>query len=508
MKRFLDWLLTAAILIAVASSCGDPLDPDDNGGNNGKEETLSNDAKLSSISFVVGSNPALETNSISVIANGYYYLSVSDNMDLANLVPTFSTSKNATVTINGVPYEQSKGYDFSKLTTISVTSESGKTTKNYKVLVSHGNADVDTKIYEFMADFKVPGVSISIMRGSDIVYSRGYGFADVSKEVPTTADHLFRMASISKQFCTLCIMDLYEKGKLSLDDKVFGDKGILAGLFTNITTYHEGITVRHLLSHSSGICAGLDDPAFTSSYRYFGGSSSNPVPTDTLIQRTINARQYAYSTYTPGARYNYSNVGFCILHRIVEVVSGKDYESYLKEDVLKRMGITDTHIGGYENERRSNECVFYSQDGTNGYANPLRNLAGAAGIITSTNQMMKILAQIDGDDDVPDAFQKSTLELMYTPYAYTGEEYPRYGLGWRMNHSNGRFVNSHYHGGNIAGTATLWVGHATGDKTGSFKKPMSGAFICNSRAYNSNSTGDIDDNIYVLMSQMLAKFDK
>ena len=356
-----------------------------------------------------------------------------------------------------------------------------------------------------MNDFSVPGVSVSIMKGTEVVYSYGYGFAIEEKNVRCTADHLFRMASISKQFCTLCIMVLKEQGRLNLDQQVFGENGILKGLYHNITSYHEQITVRNLLSHSSGICKGLSDPCFTNSYRLYAGTT-NPVPTDTLIQRTIDARQYAYDdgsmVWSPGMGYNYSNVGFCILHRIVEVVSGKDYESFLKEDVLSMMGVTDTHIGGYRNERRDNECVFYMQGDADGYANPLRELAGAAGIITSTNQMMRVLTFIDGDDTVPDILSRETLDEMYSPYQYAGSgtygsSYHRYGLGWRMNHSS-LFPGAHYHGGNIAGTATLWVGN-TYDR-------MSGAIVCNSRAYNSNSTGDIDDNMYVILNALLNQF--
>ena len=230
--------------------------------------------------------------------------------------------------------------------------------------------------------------------------------------------------------------------------------------------------------------------------------TSNPVPTDTLIQRTLDARWYPAESdgfsWTPGMAYNYSNVGFCILHRIVEVVSGKDYESFLKEDVLEPIGVTDTHIGGYLEQRRANECVFYMQEGTDGYANPLRELAGAAGIITSTNQMMKVLTYIDGIDTVPDIFSHETIEEMYTPFSYSASPYYSYGLGWRMNHSR-LFPGAHYHGGNIAGTATLWVG---GTDQG-----MSGAFVCNSRAYNSNSNGDIDDNLYILLDEFMRYFE-
>jgi CubicO group peptidase (beta-lactamase class C family) len=409
--------------------------------------------------------------------------------------------------LDGSPYTPGQPHDFSgNLQSVKVVSESGERTGNYRIYVKTGDNYVDKLIYKFMNDFSIPGVSVSIMKGTEVVYSSGYGFAVAETETRCTPDHLFRMASISKQFCTLCIMTLKEQGRLSLDQQVFGENGILKGLYHNITPYHEGITVRHLLSHSSGICKGLDDPAFTSSYRFYSGTTT-PVPTDTLIQRTLDKRQTPYSdgttTWSPGSAYNYSNVGFCVLHRIVEVVSGKDYESFLKEDVLEPIGVTDTHIGGYLSDRRPNECVFYSQGDGDGYRNPLRELAGAAGIITSTNQMMKVLTYIDGDDSIPDIFSHETIDEMYTPFRYSGpgtygESYKRYGLGWRMNHSR-LFPGSHYHGGNIAGTATLWVG---GTDTG-----MSGAIVCNSRAYNSNSTGDIDDNLYVILDEFLRYFD-
>ena len=488
------------MLLAIFTAC-DPLSNDDT------QNAKSNMAALTRFAFTTEDNPSLTSTSIALSVNGTWWITVPEGTDLRSLAPEITASPNAAVLLEGEPYVKGKACDFSgNSQRITVVSESGEKVADYRVCVKTGDSSVDREIFKFMNDFNVPGVSLSIMKGTKVVYSSGYGFAVAENGTRCTPDHLFRMASISKQFCTFCIMMLKEQGRLSLDQPVFGDKGILKGIYKSLTAYHEGITVRHLLSHSSGICKGLSDPAFTSSYRFFAGTSS-PVPTDTLIQRTIDARQFPYDdgtmVWSPGMGYNYSNVGFCILHRIVEVISGKDYESYLKEDVLERMGVTDTHIGGYQNERRPNECVFYSQGDANGYANPLRELAGAAGIITSTSQLMKILTCIDGDDTVPDIFSFETLQEMYSPYRYSGSGtygsgYHRYGLGWRMNHSR-LFEGAHYHGGNIAGTATLWV---AGTNSG-----MSGAFVCNSRAYNSNSTGDIDDNLFVILNDLLRRFE-
>ena len=517
LKRSLIFLCAAAVVSLMAVSCDksgtDPVNPTPT------PEKKSTDAVLKSLDFNKSSNSALSANVSAYISGTDVKFSVPEGFDVKSLVPTISASSGATVAIDGKTYSSGTSYDFTNTVNITVTSESGTVTKTYSVKWETGDNFMDSYIWQLMDECNIPGISFSVMKGTEVVYSKGYGYAVEESGTKATPDHLFRMASISKQFCTMCIMMLKEQGKLKLDDKVFGDKGILKGIYKNVTSYHESITVRHLLSHSSGICAGLDDPAFTNSYRFYNGDTSQPVPTDTLIQRTLNKRQAPYtsgsSTYSPGALYNYSNVGFCVLHRIVEVVSGKDYETYLKEDVLSKMGITDTHIGGYQNERRSNECVYYSQGGGNGYLNPLRNIAGAAGIITSTNQMMKILTYIDGDDTVPDIFSKETLNEMYTAFSYSASTYNTYGLGWRMNNSK-RFFGSHFHGGNIAGTATMWVGGATGDSKYTYEKPMSGAIVCNSRSYDNSitwntswgtsSSNDIDDSFYIILGEAFIHF--
>ena len=502
MKQLLERYFVLLLALLSVAACNTP-DPDQDDGG----EELSDAAKITRLSFTPDSNPGIQSTATATIVNGDFWLTVPEACDLKALVPLLQVSTGASATIDGKPYKEGDAYDLSgNVHVIKVTSESGKGEGTYRLCVKTGNYWADQKVYSFMNTFSIPGVSISVMKGTEVVYSSGYGFADVQDDVRVTPDHLFRMASISKQFCTMCIMTLREEGRLRLDQQVFGESGILHGLYRNVTPYHESITVRHLLSHSSGICKGLSDPAFTWSYRMY--DNNTPVPTDTLIQRTLNARQNAYDdgsmVWSPGMGYNYSNVGFCILHRIVEVVSGKDYESFLKEDVLSKMGITDTHIGGYLKDRRPNECVFYSQGDGDGYANPLRELAGAAGIITSTNQMMRILTFMDGDDTVPDIFSHETLSEMYTKYNYAGSDrtygssYKHYGLGWRLNH-NTLFHGAHYHGGNLAGTATLWVGHTD--------EGMSGAFVCNSRAYNTDSSGSgIDTNMYVILQDLMDLF--
>ena len=453
-------------------------------------------------------NAALGKTYRPLIVNGIYTFVFPEGTKLTGLVPEIyipdnDRYKGSVIYINDSIYEPDTAYDFSgNVQFIKIVAEDGKQIGNYRICIKTGDSYIDDKVYKFMNDFSIPEVSLSIMRGTEIVYSSGYGFADNETYTRCTSDHLFRVGNISMQFCTMCIMTLKEEGRLRLDDKVFGSDGILKGLYHDVTSYHDSITVRHLLSHSSG----LSVPSFNSSYLYYENTSI-PVPTDTLIQRTLMNRQQPYDdgnmVWNAGAGYDFSNIGFCILQRIVEVISGKDYESFLKEDVLSKMGIRDTHIGGDMSERRANECRYYSQNDVDVYSYPLRELAGAIGIITSTNQMMRILSFMDGDDTVPDIFSSETLQEMYTPFLYSGagsygKGYNKCGLGWSIN--NDMFNGSHYSdGGKMDGTAALWVGCTNSE--------MSGAIICNTRAYNSNYQGDIDDNMYLLLNSFLSYFE-
>ncbi|MBO4570891.1 MAG: beta-lactamase family protein [Bacteroidales bacterium] len=451
--------------------------------------------------FKTGLNPGLGTNCTAIDIEGIWHITVPENADLTKLAPEITVSEGASVLIDGMPYTQGNTYDFScNLQNVLVTSESGNRSAEYHICVKKGDTWADERVYNLMKDFKVPGVALSIMRGTDVMYSTGLGFADKENFKRCSADHLFRIAGVSRIFCTMCIMTLCDQGRLSPDDTVFGNDGILKGIIKDVTPYHESIRVKHLLSCSSGLCAGLDDPCLTDSFRYYGGTHS-PVPVDTLIQRALNVRQQPYDSimvWSAGAGYYDSNFDYCVLQRIVEIVSGKEYESFLKEDVLSMTGIQDTHIGGYSDELRENESRYYTNDESNADAVPLREMAGALGVISSANQLMRILCFMDSDDTVPDIFSFESIQDMYSPFRYSGagpygEPFKRYGLGWALNHPN--FEGAHYSYGSMPGSTAFIVGRTS--------QNISGVILCNASAVNENSNGTIKDNLELLMQKLL-----
>jgi len=428
---------------------------------------------LTSFSFMASDNAMLTQDCYPVKAGNIFYISVTEGADMTSLKARFTVSDKATVKINGTSsVSGSTAIDYSSaVNTVEVTSESGK--KNtYKILVQTGKPNIDKLVCDFMYKYTIPGISVAISKDEKVVYKKGYGFAISESEVRTRPDNLFRLASVSKQFTTICIMKLVEEGKLTLDRNVFGSGGILGSEYPNVTSKAASVTIRHLLSHTSGWTSD-PDPMFTSSF--YG---------QTLEQRITYVLTTAAQS-TPGTSFSYYNMGFGILGKVIEKVTGKDYETYLRE-VLATAGITDIHVGGDRSQRRSNEVVYYSQDGTNGYGNDMSVVKAAGGVIASTEEMMKFLFHIDGLTTVPDIIKPETRAEMLT----ASPVYNRYALGWRLNHSY--FPGAYYHGGNLAGTTTMWVMGSAGN--------MNCVILCNSRSYIST----FDDDTYGLMKDVIS----
>lgn len=433
-------------------------------------ETTSNLNSITSFYFSKSDNPSLSGEVPSVVAGRVIYLTIPEGISLSGLKPGFTISPKATISYNGSEISSGKSLiDFSNTVTLKVKSQSGKIA-DYKILVQTGKANFDNVLYSFMGKYSIPGVSYAITKDEEIVYSKGLGFAIAESDTRATPGHLYRLASVSKQFTSLCIMKLMERGEISLDQKVFGSSGILSSEFPGVTERAARVTVRHLLEHTSGWTSN-PDPMFTSS---FSGQ--------TLTQRVEYVLKSNQSE--PGTAFSYFNMGFGMLGMIIEKISGKKYEVFLKE-ILAEAGVTDIHVGGDRAGRRANEVVYYSQDGTNGYGNDMNVIAAAGGVIASIEEMMKLMFHIDGRPKVADIIQPATRSIMLTPSAV----YNRYALGWRCNHSS-LFSGSWYHSGNLAGTASMWVMGADGYNC---------VVLCNSRSY----IDDFDDSMYVMLNNLL-----
>jgi D-alanyl-D-alanine carboxypeptidase len=467
-------LLILALLIApFFLSCSKSSSIDEP--NTEPDKTLS--TRLTSLLFEPSSNPSLPYTCRGIINGHTIYVTLPEKVKLSELVPTIavgvgkssvavaeaaSNALGVEVLVNNKKIESGvTKCDFSGTATILVQTTQGTLKNGYYVCAKNGRPEIDNLVYAFMTKYKIPGISFSSSKHEHSAYAAGYGFADTSSKERVTTKHLFRLASMTKCQTALCIMKLCEQGKLSLDDFVFGKGGLLEKEFGDaMPGPAKTVTVRNFLQHNSGWISSPVDPVFTNSSTYSG---------KTLEERIAYVVSNVAQTYAPGEKYSYYNLGFGILGKIIEKISGKEYGEFLKDEIYAPAGITDMHIGGGRAERRSNEVVYYSQDGAEGYNNDMQLIKALGGLIASTDELVKLLSYIDYGTEVPDFLSKSTLDKMYTPSG----SYAHYALGWRVNHSV--FTDwVAYHTGNLAGTATVWVRGAS---------TTCGALLCNSRSY-------------------------
>ncbi len=201
------------------------------------------------------------------------------------------------------------------------------------LLVSSLHADVPfedgikSHLEKLTAD-RSPGMAVLVARDGRIIYQGGFGFADLDKKIPVTADTQFRIGSVTKQFTAAAILHLADEGKLALTDPL--DKffpGFPGG---------GKITLQHLLTHTSGIHSYTDKPGFT-------GKVGKPIaPAELIASFRDDPPDFA-----PGAGFRYDNSGYFLLGEIVAKVSAKPFAAYLQDTFFGPLGMKDTGI--YQN---------------------------------------------------------------------------------------------------------------------------------------------------------------
>ena len=198
------------------------------------------------------------------------------------------------------------------LATLSMTSCTSPTEKR-----------ISQAILQVMDEFQAVGVSAAVVKDGQIVYNQSFGYKDLETQTPLCNDDMMRIASISKSFTATGLMQLVEKGLISLDD----DVSDLIG-FQMRNPHHPDvpITLRMILSHT----ASIRDPENYSTLDHLNPAISGDCAA-------------TYFDYAPGEGYNYSNLGLNLAGAILENVSGVRFDQYVKDSVIHRLGLTGGH---------------------------------------------------------------------------------------------------------------------------------------------------------------------
>jgi CubicO group peptidase (beta-lactamase class C family) len=193
----------------------------------------------------------------------------------------------------------------------------------------------------------IPGMSVGIVYDQELVWSRGFGFADVDRKVPASPDTIYSICSISKLFTSIGIMQLRDEGKLRLDDPI----GKYLSWFNIKDKYPDApeVTIGGILTHSSGLPREAD-------YPYWTGPEFN-FPT---LEQIIEALSGQEELYPADTFYQYSNLGMALLGEVIATISGKPYAEYIQEHILTPLGLKDTSPEIPEEERGKQLATGYS----------------------------------------------------------------------------------------------------------------------------------------------------
>ncbi|MBA3970611.1 MAG: beta-lactamase family protein, partial [Bacteroidetes bacterium] len=347
---------------------------------------------------------------------------------------------------------------------------------------------VDQQIIKFMKLWNITGGAVAITKDGKTIYNKGFGYSDQNKTKKAKADDLYRIASVSKPITSIGIMKLLENGQLSLTDKVFGKGNILdQPYYLQVITDHRiyDITIQHLLEHTGGWDRNVpygdyshSDPAFFPLLVTSTLSEPNPVGDSTLIKFMLKKGL----DNNPGANYSYSNVGYLVLGKVIEKITGMKYAAYIEKAVLKPAGIINIQLGKNLLASRHIRETEYSStsttlscygDGTRvpwqygGFNIEAMNAHG--GWIASASDLTKLLLSVDGLATSPDILNGTTIKAMTAP----GNVNKGYAKGWCVNSKN-----TWWHTGSMDGTSSFVCRTTDG---------YTWAFLFNSRGTNSDT---------------------
>lgn len=258
----------------------------------------------------------------------------------------------------------------------------------------------------------VPGASLLVIRDGKPLIRRSYGYANLEDRIAATPTTNYRLASVTKQFTAASILLLTQDGKLDLDDS-------LRKWLPTLPEVAEAMTIRHVLSHMSGLIDYEDViPAAMTAQLH-----------DADVLKILETQNETY--FSPGKGYRYSNSGYALLALIVGKASGKDFASFLKERIFSPLGMHDTIAYEQGLSTVNNRAYGYSEErGTWTRTDQSQTSAvlGDGGIYSSIDDLAKWDAALYDDR----LLSAQSRDLAFTAATETDDPKVNYAMGWRV----------------------------------------------------------------------------
>ena len=279
------------------------------------------------------------------------------------------------------------------IATTGVKTEVGKT---QSIGISSDSLIAATKrLHKYVDEGKLPGTHVRVIKDGKVIYDDKYGNIDVANAIPTQENSLYRIFSMTKPITATAIMTLYDQGKLSLDDKI--SKYIPEFAQTEVYKKVDGkdgtepqideLTIRHLLTHTSGIPYGWEASYTDSIYNV-----KQFMTKDWTIEQMAKDLATVPLKFQPGTKYNYG-LGVDIAGYIVEVVSGKKLDDYFRSVIFEPLKMDETAFYVPEKKKGQMAVIYtldedgkikiYENNVTLGITESPKLLLGGAGLVST-----------------------------------------------------------------------------------------------------------------------------
>jgi CubicO group peptidase (beta-lactamase class C family) len=286
-------------------------------------------------------------------------------------------------------------------------------------------ARMDQLVQAHVTDHTFMG-SVLVARDKEVIFSKGYGFADVEWDVANSPGTKFRLGSVTKQFTAASILLLEERGRLSVNDPV-------KKYMPDAPAAWDQITIMHLLTHTSGI------PNFTSFPDY-----PKLEPFAATPEQLVGRFRDKALEFEPGSKWNYSNSGFVLLTYLIEKIAGASYETFVRENIFTPLGMKDSGVDSNSAviHRRASGYVYSKDHFENAGFIHMSIPQGAGALYSTTEDLLKWEQELFGGK----LLKPASLEKMTTPFKSD------YAFGLQVTTTGGH--KRIEHGGGIEGFNT------------------------------------------------------
>jgi len=293
-----------------------------------------------------------------------------------------------------------------------------------------------TLMRAIMAESGTPGMSVAVGIAGEIVWSEGFGYADVEHRIPVWEETKFRIGSVSKPVTAAALGLLYEQGRLDLDTPV-------QQYVPSFPEKRWPITTRQVAGHLAGIRHYHGDE-FLSGKRY-----------DTVLEG-LEIFQDDTLLFEPGTRYSYSSYGWNLISAVVEGASGENFLSYMQEHVFEPLGLHHT-VADHTDSIIPQRARFYerAEDGrvlNAPFVDNSYKWAGG-GFLSTPEDLVRFGMAHLGEE----LLKRETIEMLWTSQQTREGRETYYGIGWSVNRDGGRVSMASHGGGSVGGTTFLLI---------------------------------------------------